>query len=227
MFNLNREEKFDNYFQHKLKLSNEISRSIRDYVDINKIDYLEEKEFCVENNKKYLLIFKYYNDKELSKIFDFRNNYIILSNKPGRWINFLENNGSSFNGIFMNISKNNINYEKFNTKISNMRERENNVLIIDCCNIDIDKINVSNCSIITIFTSIYDRIKYTYYDQIVLRFGPWVLSELYKNNIFDKKLRRAFEKFMFKENMKGTHNFLLIDNENIIKNKCSNLYYIK
>lgn len=227
MFTIKREKNFQKYFNQRFQLSNYITNSVKDYVDINKIDYLKEMEFCLENNKNYLLIFKHYDDKDLLKIFNPRNNYIILSNKPHNW-DYLSKY-KTFNGIFMNVSKENIDYETFNQKILTMQKSNmNNVLIIDCCNVDLSKIDKTHySSVITIFKSIFIPVNPADYDQIILKFGPWVLSELYKNNLFDKKLRNSFSNFMFKENMKGTHNFFLIDNKNILANKSSNLYYVK
>lgn len=208
MFTLNREKTFYNYYKNNFKLSRRLTDSILKYMDINKIDNLEEKSFNLKIGEKYLLLFNHYNDNSLYKIFDTKYHYVILSNNTEKWNKLFTLD--IFNGIFMNTS--NINYTKINNYIENI-DKSRNILIIDCNYLDIKKLNINNLTIFTIFSSSSITTKPEFYNKILIKLEPWTLCWLNGPILFDNKLRKEFSKFLLEENMKGNNDFLMINNE--------------
>lgn len=223
MFTIDRKKDFDKYFEKNFSLPPYLIQYIENYINIDKIDYLTEDKFVAEQQKKYLLIIKHYNDESLYKIFNTQFNYIILSNNPHNWDYLLEK--KIFNGIFMNTAE--IDYEKFNKKLLELQKINNNVLILDCNNVDITKINTKNLITFVVFKSLQMTLTPLYYDKIIVKCEPWTVRYLYRSKMFDKKLRDEIEKFMFKQHMKGGYDFFVIDNKNVLQKKFSKLSYIK
>lgn len=224
MYTLNRKLKIKNYFKNTYNISSYFVTNILEYVNIDKIDNVEENEFEVKNNERYLLTFQNSSYKSMNKIFNPRYKYIILSDRPHRCKALF--NQYDYKGIFMNTLTEKINYNKLNQKL--LLEIKNNqyILIINCRNVDPEKIKNLNIPIFVKLTSIgnFSPIKPEIYDKIIMKMEPWSFYSLCRNDLFDEKLRHQLMNFMDKE---CNNKFLMIDNKNLDKSKFSRLFYIK
>ena len=223
MYCLHRKEKFDQFFKEK-NFSQRIINNILKYVNINKLDYIENAKLNYEKNEHYMLIMRRFTDNEkLKKIFPDNYNYIIMSDRPRNWTHQIY-----FKGVFMNVSVRDIDYNRFNKKLKDIKVLYNDkplIIIKDCTNVNISKLDIQDFVCITILRSNLNNIEPRRYKQIILRLEPYVTRYLY-GKIFDKKLSKAFEQFIDSEIMKGINDFLIIDNINIYAN-FSKLYYLK
>ena len=223
MYCLHRKEKFNQYFQKK-NFVQRIIQNILEYVNINKIDYIEDTKLNYEKNNHYMVIMRRFTDNEkISKIFPNTYNYIIMSDRPRNWTHQIY-----FKGVFMNVSVRDIDYDRFNQKLKEIKKLYSDkpiIIIKDCTNVDIDKLDIKDFVCVTVLRSNLYDIDPRKYEQIILRLEPYVMRYLY-GKIFNKELSQEFEQFIDKEIMKGINDFLIIDNINIQAN-FSKLYYLK
>lgn len=202
------------YYKDKYSLPEYHINSIMKYTNIKPINYLDKRILEFQLNKHYLLMMKSLKSyqKHLPELLLPQNfNYIILSDRPHIWYNFIST------GIFINT--NTIDYIKFNRQISQLKEFNNTnptMIIKDSHKIDIDRLNIHNVIYLTIMRrNLMNKINTIKYDKIIIKIEPYVLSYLY--NMFDSDLRKFFDKTVQNDIIKNENEYFIIDNNNLDK----------
>lgn len=225
MFILKRTKDLNTFFQNIYNISPQFLDNILKYIDINKIDYIPKCKLSLNNNDKILILYRL-KPLVFPKILKKKYYYIIIGNNNNFNITkmLIHNKRNNIKGIFMDVKPENINYEKFNKKILNIKKcfdlkpPDKCVLLLNCYNLDINKININ----IPIFIISNNNINLLKYNKVILKIDSWKFNHFKK---FDNKLCYSLEKLMKK--YKNNKNFLLIDNKNLKKTKKSKLFFIK